>query len=260
MARGRFLSKNISLDRDINQLDIKSALIWTWLIAHLDVEGRFFADPAVIKGQVLPRKKEIEVEDIQNALDKLVKQGKIFIYEDRGDKYLYMPKFASHQVGLRKDREAPSDIPAPPAEELQTFMADHNINGNGKAKDRSNAGELPDKIPVKLIKDKVNLIKGEDEEKLKALPAKISVSDDRTWQNIITELASRQRFESDKEIAYSIKLLNVIDDIFICINESKTIMDSIILDLAEEIKNMLDKITGQPITVVIMHKRKVTMW
>jgi hypothetical protein len=77
MARGRMLNKSVSSDKAvaslINDLGPAAGLVFTWLIAHLDREGRMHGDPEVIK----------------------------------------MPAFEKNQIGLRKTREPESLFPEP---------------------------------------------------------------------------------------------------------------------------------------------------
>lgn len=116
MARGRFLSKNISLDEKVDALpDDTARLLFTWMIPHLDCEGRMYADPGVFKAVVAPRR-NYSMPKITKCLDAMEKLGLIFQYSIGKNKFLYAPNFVKHQTGFRKDREAPSQIPSPSME------------------------------------------------------------------------------------------------------------------------------------------------
>jgi hypothetical protein len=78
--------------------------------------------------------------------------GLIRWYEAEDDHWIYFPRFEKHQVGLRKDREAPSAIPAPPSEPPEKVSEELPSTPD---ECRSNAGVMPEKIG--LIKE--NLIK-----------------------------------------------------------------------------------------------------
>ena len=140
MAQGRMLKKNISNSKKLASLDNDTErLIYTWLLIHLDVEGRFSADPFVIKGNVFPRIKKISIKKIEKGLESLKKAKLLILYRVDNDKYLQYFKFNDMQ-NLRKDRESPSDIPPPPPDLL-----------------RSNS--RPDPGQVKLSKDKLREVK-----------------------------------------------------------------------------------------------------
>ncbi len=114
MATGRMLKKNISDSRRLSELKTDSArMLWTWIIPFLDVEGRFYAAPDMIKGKVVPRLKSFTEENISEYLQDMADVGLIQLYEADGDQYLQFRKFNEHQMNLRKDREAPSSIPEP---------------------------------------------------------------------------------------------------------------------------------------------------
>ena len=112
MAEGRMLKKQISISKKLTLLKSDSArLLYTWLIPHLDVEGRFSADPAVVKGQIVPRLKMTK-KKVWEYLQDMAQNELIILYEDDGDYYLEFTVFEKHQ-NIRKDREAGSKIPPP---------------------------------------------------------------------------------------------------------------------------------------------------
>lgn len=111
MARGRFVSKVISLDEKVDSLSNDTArLLFTWLITHLDCEGRMHGDAQTVKSVVFPRR-EMPVTKIEKYLKEMENSGLIFRYFVNGNQYLYMKTFEKHQPGLRKDRESSSQIP-----------------------------------------------------------------------------------------------------------------------------------------------------
>ena len=135
MPRGRFLSKEISLDEKVNALsDDTARLLFTWLIPHLDCEGRSHGDPTTVKSIVFPRRK-ISVRKIEEYLEELEKFQLILRYSvsktstpieknaniEIKNTYLFAPHFEKHQVGLQKSKEAQSQIPPPPPELLQSY-------------------------------------------------------------------------------------------------------------------------------------------
>ena len=115
MPEGRMLKKVVSTSQKLANLKSDSArLLYTWLIPHLDIEGRFSADPKIVKGYVVPRLK-MSLKKISEYLEDMAKNNLIILYEMDGDRYLQLRKFKDIQI-LRKKRESKSIIP-PPARE-----------------------------------------------------------------------------------------------------------------------------------------------
>lgn len=143
MARGRMISKAISLDAKVNALsDDTARLLWTWLIPHLDSEGRMYGDAQAIKSIVFPRR-SISTAKVEKILQQLEEKKLIIRYSVDGNTYLSAPNFEKHQSGIRKDRESPSQIPPFTPDKLQSK------SNNSRAEDK---GKL--KYKYKLKKDK----------------------------------------------------------------------------------------------------------
>jgi len=117
MPRGRILDKEaISHSRKLPLLSNDTGrLMYTWLLAHLDKEGRFSAEPLIIKG-IFPRVKSITLKKIEKCLLEMAQVKLIILYQVDGDKYLQFTKFKEYQVHL--DREALSKIPPPSKENI----------------------------------------------------------------------------------------------------------------------------------------------
>ena len=112
MAEGRMLKRNISHSRRLAELKTDSArMLWTWIIPYLDVEGRFYASPDIIKGKVVPRLKTFTEENIEVYLNDMAIVGLIILYKSDDELYLQYRKFDDFQQ-LRKDREG-KPLPAP---------------------------------------------------------------------------------------------------------------------------------------------------
>jgi len=111
MAEGRMLKKLISTSKKLANLKTDSArLLYTWLLPHLDVEGRFSGEPDIVKGSIVPRLKTMDYEKVEAYLTDMAENNLIDLYEIDGDKYLELIKFHNFQT-LRKGRESPSQIP-----------------------------------------------------------------------------------------------------------------------------------------------------
>lgn len=114
MAEGRMLKKLVSTSRKLAALQTDSArLLWTWILPHADITGRFSAEPDVIKGYIVPRLKKMTPAKITKYLLDLEACNLLILYKVNSDNYLEIVKFHKFQ-SLRADREAGSEIPPPP--------------------------------------------------------------------------------------------------------------------------------------------------
>jgi hypothetical protein len=133
MARGRMINSKITLDQRINSLsDDTSRLAFTWLITFADCEGRTYGDPAVVRSMLFPRRANITVAQMERYIKEWADIGLVTWYEANNDLWIEFQGFEKNQVGLRKDREQASDIPAPSL--------------------RTNAGVTPEKIGLTEVK------------------------------------------------------------------------------------------------------------
>ena len=129
------INNKITTDKKIHDLSCDtSRLAFTWAVTFADVEGRIPGDPAIVKSMVFPRRSDITEEQMQLYIQEWAAQDLIIWYQADDDLWIQFTKFDDNQVGLRKNREAPSTIPAP---EL-----------------RNNSGDTPEQIPVNLTKQK----------------------------------------------------------------------------------------------------------
>jgi len=147
MARGRFISKEISIDKKVNSLSSPwSMLAFTWLLTHADREGRTYGDPIIVRSMIFPRQVSVSTEEMELYIKEWVVAGLVNWYEVDGEKYIEFPNFPKHQVGLRKDKEPRSIIPDNP----------NNLpeSDGGNTEDlRNNGGCFP--AEVKLSRSKV---------------------------------------------------------------------------------------------------------
>jgi hypothetical protein len=158
MATGRMLqqkiSNNKSLPRLIALLDERlgapngamAALLYTWCIAHLDVEGRMSGDPHVVKGNVVPRIPFITADVVAVYLDTMNEIGLVIYYEAEDDLWLEFPAFKDSQPGLRHDREK-STIPSPQEGRRLRHVDDAEPPQEGGDARREHAGTLPADCP-----------------------------------------------------------------------------------------------------------------
>ena len=132
MPEGRMLKKKISRDEIVAKLSDKTIILYTWCIPHLDVRGKILADAHILKGVVVPFLKNFTLKTIEKCVDELGKSGLVVVYGN-GHKYMKFKGFDKNQK-INIDREAPSEIPDPTPDQLQ-----------------SNSGVTPAKVNYKLI-------------------------------------------------------------------------------------------------------------
>ena len=113
MASGRMLRSQISCSPQVNDLSLKAALLFTWIIPHLDDFGRMQANPRRLKAVVVPMRDDIDLRDIHASLLEMEKQNLLSLYSVENELYISVSKFEQHQQGLHK--RTISKFPPPPA-------------------------------------------------------------------------------------------------------------------------------------------------
>lgn len=138
MPKGRMLNKVISTSEKLSKVSIHSALLYTWMIPHLDIGGKIFGNPEQIKGIVIPYRKEFTIKKIESCLKELSEVGLILVY-GTDCKYILLNNFDTHQT-LNESREAPSNIPNPSPDLIQSLSRG-----------------TPQEVKLNISKDKVNI-------------------------------------------------------------------------------------------------------
>jgi len=82
MAQKRMLNKSISTSIQVNKLNLKERLIFTWIIPHLDDYGLIDKEPELIKALVLPMAKDITEKDITDFIKKAKELKLIEVFDD----------------------------------------------------------------------------------------------------------------------------------------------------------------------------------
>lgn len=176
MAIGRMLNRKVSLSVAMHALpDDTARLLATWMLPQLDLNGVFYADPAVVRSLVFPMRPEVSIDAVSRILDAMEAAGLIVRFEALGRRWLSWPGFAENQPGLRQDRER-TDFPEPPklserstSGTLPTFAGENPATaGNPREFSREN----PDKSREKPAEEKGKGIEKEEEEKGNARDAR----------------------------------------------------------------------------------------
>ena len=143
MPDGRFLSKAIAHDLELNTVvSFEADYLFSRCIPHLDREGRMPGHPNQVKAIACPLREKITIDAIDRCLSELAAAKLVTWYEVEGRAVLEFPGFQKHQKGLRKNREAESNLPSPKvhkAKRLTTLL-------------RSNSGPDPDQLRLSEVK------------------------------------------------------------------------------------------------------------
>lgn len=88
--------------------------VWSFLLAHPDMLGRFSADPEVVKSKCMTKCKWARLEQVETALIELNDQRLIHLYEVRAKRYLVLHDVDEHNPPGRLSFVRKSKHPAPP--------------------------------------------------------------------------------------------------------------------------------------------------
>lgn len=110
MAKARMLHNKISTSSQVNKLSLPAKLLFTWMIAHADDDGRMKGDPACVKAKVVPmvnwsfKRIEAYLWEIKNA-------ELIYYWKQKDEWFIEFKKWKGHQ-SIKADRYKPSDLPS----------------------------------------------------------------------------------------------------------------------------------------------------
>ena len=183
MAQGRMLKKQISESKKLGSLKSDSArLLYTWLIPWLDIEGRYSADPEILKGHLFPKVKSMTPTKIQKLLHELAETDLIILYRHKGEQYFQFSKFGEMQT-LHPDREAKSEIP-PPNDNSCELMSNHDLSLLNKSKIKLKKESCPNtKYSDVDIELSSLLIEGILKNNPRAKAGKLTEKQKESWHN-----------------------------------------------------------------------------
>ncbi len=109
MARKRFVTSNISVDRNVAKLaaeDPVAAALWPWFITAFDDWGRMSADPVEVKLTVFPAF-PYTYDDISKTIQLYHQYGLAFYYEVENKPYLAVnpEKWYKYQTYIQRKRK-----------------------------------------------------------------------------------------------------------------------------------------------------------
>ena len=145
MARGRMINNSLSYSDKFNSglKSDKSRLLYILMYTHCDKEGRLSADVDEIKYKIVPRLR-YSLDKIKEILQELHDIRLIVLYEVKGKPYMEFIDFEKNQIGLRKDREGKTKIPAYP-DQLRTNSGLTPPERKGKERKRKETKGKEDK-------------------------------------------------------------------------------------------------------------------
>ena len=111
MNRTRHMLHSLGQSMSFAKLSLEAKVLWPMLIAAVDDQGRFDADPQVVKWAVCPNVDEIATANIPQLLQEMVEQHMVLIYSNDERQYGQLLNWWAYQT-LSYAR--PSDYPAPP--------------------------------------------------------------------------------------------------------------------------------------------------
>lgn len=183
MARGRMLNKKVSASIQFDNLpDDTCRLLATWTIAHLDVNGVFYADAAVVRSLVFTRRYDVTIEQIETYLQTMERVGLIIRYEAEGQMWQQWPEFRANQPGLRADRET-AEFPTPDQAALEQARQD---DGKLPEECRQDDGETPAEVKLSEVKLSEGNTNGAD------APAEPPPSNLDGWLEVVREAKNKQ--------------------------------------------------------------------
>lgn len=99
----------ISHSLQVNRLSLPARLLFTWMIAHADDDGRINGEAQYIKGKVIPMT-EYSADEVELMLQEITDQQLIYRWENNKNLYIEFPTWLDHQQ-IRKNRYKKSNIP-----------------------------------------------------------------------------------------------------------------------------------------------------
>ena len=116
MARRRYISTDISIDKDVNKLaslhGVMAALLYTWMIPHAEDDRSITSDPDEILLSVIPGFRDVKVNEVEEYIAAMIKL-KLLEAGENGKLYFPEKSFYKHQSYIpevkRNRRKSPKD-------------------------------------------------------------------------------------------------------------------------------------------------------
>lgn len=119
--RIRSIKPEFVLDEQVSRWPAETRLAYIYLWMEADDHGRLRANATYLRSQLFPYDDRINLEKV---LAPIVKSGKLFLYNAKGESYGYLVNFHKHQ---RINRPSKPVHPEPPEAELRKHCESHGI-------------------------------------------------------------------------------------------------------------------------------------
>ncbi len=124
----RMLHSKISYSSQVNHLPEPAQILFTWMIAHADDEGRLKGDAETVKAAVVPMKHWSE-KKVESYLEAIKKAGLIYRWQEKNEWFIEFVKWTDHQY-IQKDRFKASTLPKYNQESGHTLDTERIQTGN----------------------------------------------------------------------------------------------------------------------------------
>jgi hypothetical protein len=154
MAQGRMLKRKIVQNQALAGCTVLARLLFIYGMVHLDIDGRWYGEPTIWRSQLLPWD-DVPLKDVKGAMDELAAAKDtdnaplVAFYDFKGTTYCHYPGFDENQT-LRRDREAPSDLPPPPADSTEWDQTEEETPAPELDAPPEDSGSPPGTREVKL--------------------------------------------------------------------------------------------------------------
>lgn len=152
MARIRTIKPDFFQSEDVAVLSYRARLTWIGLWTQVDDEGRFKANPRLIKGAIWPLEDDVTSKDVQQDLNELQAHGKLIIYTVDGEPLLQVLNWLKHQ---KISRPTASKLPEPPEDfhiVPRGALTENSVSTHGALTESNNA-ETPETSGSKPLND-----------------------------------------------------------------------------------------------------------
>src|SRR3989338_4536921 len=117
-----------SVSSQVHRLSLPAKVLFTWMIAHGDDEGRLKGDIDTVRGLVVPLM-GWSVKKVHSYVLELQKQGLIYRWQENNEWFIEFVKWTDHQY-IQKDRFKASNLPRYSKESVDSLDTERIQTGN----------------------------------------------------------------------------------------------------------------------------------
>ena len=103
----RIIKESVRRSKTLDGLSWFQIVCFLYLTTAVDDYGRFYRDPQILKSELFPRKGDIDIEEIDEAMDVLEERGLIKSYVWDDERYLQVVTWDKHQRTRAKKSKFP---------------------------------------------------------------------------------------------------------------------------------------------------------